>query len=232
VVSTVGNSGFLGQKLVIDAAIAAGVKRFLPSEFGCDLSNPLVQALPVFANKVDVLQYLLNAASSHPSFTYTLVRTNGFLDWGLQHNFLLDLQSRKPRIFDGGDNEFSVITLKSIGQAVVGVLEHEEETRNKAVLVQDLVVSQNKLVEIARRVAPEKVAKWERAETSLESLKNAADDAVKKGKVTQQVMVDSLFVAIMGKGYGGLFERTDNKLLGLNGKTEGDVEEIMRELLK
>lgn len=43
VVSAVGNKGFLGQKLFIDAV----VKKFRPSEFGSLLATPKAAALPV-----------------------------------------------------------------------------------------------------------------------------------------------------------------------------------------
>jgi uncharacterized protein YbjT (DUF2867 family) len=40
VVFTVGTPGLAGQTTLVDAAIAAGVGRFLPSEYGVDLDNP------------------------------------------------------------------------------------------------------------------------------------------------------------------------------------------------
>jgi len=40
VVSLVGAPALTQQKAYIDAAVAAGVKRFIPSEFGCDTQAP------------------------------------------------------------------------------------------------------------------------------------------------------------------------------------------------
>jgi hypothetical protein len=93
VVSTVGTPGLQGQILMIDAAVAAGVKRFLPSEFGSDLDNPKTKQLPVFGHKVAVQKYIEQKAKANPDFTYNLVRNGGFLDWGFSQNFLLDLKS-------------------------------------------------------------------------------------------------------------------------------------------
>ena len=49
VVSVLGAPALTTQKAFIDAAAEAGVKRFLPSEFGCDTQAPYLYILPVFA---------------------------------------------------------------------------------------------------------------------------------------------------------------------------------------
>ena len=232
VVSTVGNPGLQGQTTAIDAAIAAGVKRFLPSEFGSDLSNPKTAQLPVFGYKVNVIKHIEEKAAAYPDFSYTLVRNGGFLDWGLEMNFLLDLKSGKPRIFDGGDQLWSTTTLNSVGQAVVGVLEHPDETKNRAVYVQDMVVSQNKLLSIAKKVAPEKTKTWEPVPTSLATIKSASDEGLSKGQFTPAVLVEYIFVSLFGEGYGARMEKTDNELLGITGKTDVDLEAILTPLLK
>jgi uncharacterized protein YbjT (DUF2867 family) len=82
VISTVGTPGILGQSVFIKAAMAAVVKRFLPSDFGNDLSNPKVSGLAVYKNKKAIHKEPIDAAASNPSFTYTLFCNNAFLDWG------------------------------------------------------------------------------------------------------------------------------------------------------
>ncbi|KAI8314352.1 hypothetical protein K4K61_005117 [Colletotrichum sp. SAR11_59] len=46
------------QKALVDASVAAGVKRFLPSEFGSSTENPKVQAIPIFGAKLQLQEYL------------------------------------------------------------------------------------------------------------------------------------------------------------------------------
>jgi len=230
VISTVGTPGIQGQYLIIDAAIAAGVKRFLPSEFGSDLSNLKTSKLPVFGYKVAIDKYIEEKAAINPEFSYTLVRNSAFLDWGLQKSFILDLESGKPRIFDGGDQLFSSTTLATVGKAVVGVLEHPEETKNRAVYVEDIKISQNKLLALAKKAAPEK--KWEPVPTSIAETLKAANEAVANGQYTFPVLYNFLFVSVFGEGYGGLIEKNDNVLLGVAGdKTDADVEAILKNLL-
>jgi len=50
-VSAVAIAALDQQKHLVDAAIRAGVKRIVPSNFGGDLANPKSQAMPVFAPK-------------------------------------------------------------------------------------------------------------------------------------------------------------------------------------
>lgn len=230
VVSAVGLPGLQGQNLIIDAAVAAGVKRFLPSEFGSDLSNPKTSQLPIFSYKVATQIYVEEKAAQNPDFTYTLVRTGAFLDWGLEMAFLLDWKTGKPRIYDSGNQPFSTTTLASVGLAVVGVLSSPDETKNRAVYVQDMQTSQNRILAIAKKIAPEK--KWELVQTSTVELKTAADEKIAKGDYSMGVLYEYLFPSIFGEGYGGYMEKTDNELLCVPGnKKDADIEAILKPLL-
>lgn len=60
-VSTVTTEAVALQRNLIDAAITAGVRRFVPSEFGSDTFNPRTRKLPVYAQKVAVQEYLVEA---------------------------------------------------------------------------------------------------------------------------------------------------------------------------
>jgi hypothetical protein len=67
----------------IDAAVAAGVKRFIPAEWGHDtrpgkLSGPLADML---SGKTKAGDYLIEKAKAHPDFTWTGISTRMFLDW-------------------------------------------------------------------------------------------------------------------------------------------------------
>jgi hypothetical protein len=64
------------QKIVIDAAVEAGVSRFIPSEFGFDLSTTSNSIQPAYKSKVAIENYLKEIAAKNPSFSYTLI-SNG-----------------------------------------------------------------------------------------------------------------------------------------------------------
>lgn len=59
IVSLMASAALGVQTKIIDAAIAAGVKRYIPSEFGSNTADPkTVAAVPFFQDKVDIQNYL------------------------------------------------------------------------------------------------------------------------------------------------------------------------------
>ena len=95
--------------------------------------------------------------------------------------------------------------------------------------IEDLKISQNKLLELAKKVAPEK--KWEIVKMDIKALKEGLDEKFAKGEGTMDLLFEYLKPGIFGEGYGAAFERVDNGLLGVEGKTEEYVEELWRGVL-
>lgn len=80
VVSTISGSGLKEQQKIIDAAILAGVKRFIPSEYGIDVCHPkAMEIVPFFNQKQQINAYLRSKESQ--GITWTSVATGPFLDW-------------------------------------------------------------------------------------------------------------------------------------------------------
>jgi uncharacterized protein YbjT (DUF2867 family) len=80
VISAVGATAFNEQKALVDAAIAARVQRFIPSEFSANSqSEAVLQLLPLFGQKNDVIKYLKSKESS--GLTWTGIATSGLFDW-------------------------------------------------------------------------------------------------------------------------------------------------------
>lgn len=228
VVSAAGTMQIAGQTLIVDAAIAAGVKRFLPSEFGCDLDNTSTRKLPVYTQKVQVQDYIIEKSKSN-DFSYTFVYNGAFLDWGIDHGFLLTTADGKPSLIDGGDLPFSTTTLNSVADAVVGVLNHPDETKNRAVFIEDAKVTQNKLLKLAKQAAPSKV--WEPTYPKLDDLTAKADERLSQGLLDFETFVPYLYRAVLSPGYGGNFDKTDNELLGVKGVTDADILALFKKSL-
>ncbi|QKD57291.2 uncharacterized protein FOBCDRAFT_204257 [Fusarium oxysporum Fo47] len=69
------------QAVVIEAAISAGVKRFIPSEYGSDSTNPaVVAAVPFFEAKKKYLDFL---RTKENILSWTALITGPLFDWGL-----------------------------------------------------------------------------------------------------------------------------------------------------
>lgn len=70
VVSVLGYHGLKEELKIIDAAAAAGVKRFLPSQFSMDSQNaPTIKLLPIFELKVQAIEKLRGYEASGMSWT-------------------------------------------------------------------------------------------------------------------------------------------------------------------
>ena len=80
VVSTLGAGGFGEQKNLVDAAVQAGVRRFIPSEFSVSSQDDAVlHLLPLFAQKKELIEYLRTKESD--TFSWTAIATSLLLDW-------------------------------------------------------------------------------------------------------------------------------------------------------
>ncbi|KAF3400639.1 hypothetical protein DPV78_005408 [Talaromyces pinophilus] len=224
VVSTVGDKGIPGQKLLIDAAITAGVRRFLPSNFGSNMSNPNSRKLPVFKGKVMIEDYLIEKSKT-TDLTYTLIYTGGFTDFAIPAKVIMDFSEYKPTIFNGGDSKFSCTSLPTVGDAVVGVLSHPAETQNRAVYVSESFISQNQLLSLAKSLAPNKP--WAPVDADLNVVFAGALERLAQGQHDFQTIVPILLKSIVDNEYGSNFAENDNQLLGI--KKKGD--EYLIELL-
>lgn len=229
VVSAIGTMQILPQKKVIDAAVAAGVKRFLPSEYGCNLAHPKARKLPVFQMKVEIEDYLIEQSKTS-DITYTFVYNNSFLDWGLQYDFILKVSDYKPVIYNDGEQIFSATSLPTIADAVVGVLHHPEETKNRPIYIKDVDISQHQLLALAKKAAPEKP--WEPSYVKLDDVIAKSNERLAQGLFDFETFVPYIYQAIFDPSYEGRFIKTDNELLGLKGKTDEELFEIVKQYVK
>lgn len=80
VISALGATGLGDQKKLVDAAISAGVERFLPSEFSASSQDAAVlQLLPLFGQKAELIEYLKSKQSAE--FSWTGVACSLLFDW-------------------------------------------------------------------------------------------------------------------------------------------------------
>lgn len=99
VISVVGASGFNEQKALVNAAIRARVQRFIPSEFSANSqSDAVLQLLPLFRQKNDLIKYLESKESS--GLTWTGIATSGLFDWvsDLADSGILGVGISNPRV--------------------------------------------------------------------------------------------------------------------------------------
>ena len=228
VASLIGDAGVLSQKLMVDAAVAAGVKRFLPSNFGSNMSNPNSRKLPVFGRKIIVEDYLIEKSKT-TELTYSFVYVGGFTDFALRNKVIMDFSKYTPTIFNGGDSQFSTTSMPTVGDAVVSVLSHPAETRNRPVYVSEIIISQNQLLSVAKKIAPSKP--WAPVNVDLDVVVAGAKERFAQGIHDLPTVIPILLKSIVDPEYGVKFTENDNELLGIKGKTEEYLVELITPLI-
>ena len=143
--------------------------------------------------------------------------------------FLVDVKGQKAELYDGGDRRFSTTRVTTVGDAIVAVLSHYEETKNRLVRIQDAVVTQNQLIGIAKRLG--KSGSWDTKVVETAQLESAAYGELSKANPDPTWPYWFIKRAVWGEGFGGEFEVTDNKLLGLNGLNESELEGVVKTFL-
>ncbi|KAK7230019.1 hypothetical protein V2G26_002189 [Clonostachys chloroleuca] len=150
VVSAVGAAGIVGQKVIIDAAILAGVKRIIPGDYG------------------------------------------------------------------------SFNRIASIGKAVAGTLVNADKTKNGVLHIQETVVSQVKVLDLAKTAAPGG-AEWKEMSVDPEEILKAARINAAKNPADIFALY-ALIKAIMLSGkYETEYREVDNNLIGLVQLTDEDL---------
>ena len=185
VVCAITPTGSSAQFNIIDASIAAGVKHYIPAEFGLDTNDPMKKRiLPALLPKIQVLDRL-RSLGPDAGLSWTGIATGLFLDWGLKIGFLhYDLAHQKAEILGDGDTEFSATNVPDIAQAVHGVLQQYDTVyRNKYIFVQTLLTSQNKLLEALQRVTGKQ---WDVSYISDEKFLEGAKQKKEEGRMNEE----------------------------------------------
>lgn len=214
VVSVLSAAALDAQLRLLEAAVKAHVKRFIPSEFGSNTLVEKTRALPLFKNKIVVQDALEKEAASGGGLTYTLIPTGPFLDWGISVGFLINLKEKSVNLYDGGDRVFSATTLPTIGKVVVSVLKHPDETKNRAVYVQDTAISLKHLTALGKKATGGEG--WTETVVSIDEVLDQAWAELKKPDPNPAIFaIQFIKAAVFGKGYGAHYEKLDNDLLGI-----------------
>ncbi|KAH8890511.1 isoflavone reductase [Thozetella sp. PMI_491] len=215
VVSTVGTVAALSsQNPIADAAVAAGVKRLIPSEFGHNTrTNPDPTLSAMISGKKVAMDYVMEKAKENPSLTYTGITTSLFFDWGLDYGSLgINPKDKTARIMDSGDEPFSATSLPYVGKAVVAVLQHEAETANKYLEVVELTTTQNQLL---KAFEEETGTKFDVTRVSTADIEKDGREKLAKGDHSAFLNFLTIFNFRDGQNHALKEEQMSNKLLGL-----------------
>jgi hypothetical protein len=227
VISCLATSAMGSQNPLIDASVAAGVKRFIPAEFGMDSQNPLAMQLPVCVMKTETQQHLREQSSAKPDFTWTAIANGLFLDWGLKVGFIIDPAKHSATLYNGGDIPFSATLLADIAKAVLGVIRNQNETANRVIYIHSALVTQNQLIQYAK----DKDGKdWDIVVTNTETVKQDSFRELEKkeGADVDAAMLGFAITAMFDTDYGCDFSgRLDNDVVGVSEIGENGVRKVV-----
>jgi nucleoside-diphosphate-sugar epimerase len=229
VVSTVSAEAIENQTILIDAAIAAGVKRFIPSEYGSCSTNPKLEGVLLYTSMFKVRKYLQEKADAG-KLTWTVLACGAFLDFLFDRPILLDFSNHKGTLFDEGDNRISSTSMPNVGKAVAAILKNFEVTKNKIVRTSQVIITQNKILKIVEELRPD--IKWETSKVQTSALLKEGLDSASAGDFSMPVVMKVLAgTAFAGETYGAAYDETDNELLGIKELTEEDLKKLVAERL-
>ncbi|KAI0466264.1 hypothetical protein F4859DRAFT_331215 [Xylaria cf. heliscus] len=223
-VSTIATIAVGGQQPLVDAAVAAGVRRFIPSEFG--INTRFLGKEPIgtiLQGKVQTLNYIHAKSKQNPLFTWTGISTGLFFDWGLEHGSIgLDKATKTATIYDSGNEAYQASNLPHIGKAIAAVLKHPEQTVDRYISIASFNPTQNQVLGIAEKLTG---AKWTVNHVPASEQQQIGVEKLSKGDYS--AFSNLLRKRVYGDGAGLAVEGPDNALdiLGLEGE---DLEASLR----
>lgn len=226
--STLSRDATLLQIPLIDAAVKCGVKRFIPSEFGANLQNSDARALPNYKNKVLVEKHLEEKAKNH-DISYTYIYNNMFLDWSIEVGLVLNLRKASIHLYNGGERAVSMIRVSTAAKAVVGVLAHSNETKNRPVYIHEVLMSQRQLLAYAKQVYPDK--DWSEEHVDLEGLEAKIKSQPPQGGSSLSTFHVYAVKGAFSEEFGNQYGETDNKMLGIQTLSADDIKLMLTEIM-
>ncbi|KAL3420605.1 hypothetical protein PVAG01_07050 [Phlyctema vagabunda] len=225
VVSTVAATAIESQTVLINAAIAAGVKRLIPSDYGSNSTCAKIQDWPIYSTTAKIQKYLIGKSKT-TDLTYSFLASGTPLDLIFSPIGLVDFQNHKVELYDGGDNRISASTFPSVGKAISEILKYPAETKNRLLRISQTILQQNKLLAVAKELRPD--ISWEITEASTDDQLKEAFAALNGGYYSQPTIVKYIKAIIFsGDRYESVYDVTDNELLGIESVTDEQLKELL-----
>lgn len=219
VVSTVSHEAIPAQKLMIDAAIEARVRRFIPSDFGSLSTNPAASHFLHHVSMVDIQRYL---KSNSDKIEYTIFSIGGFTEFLVTYGFAFDWEHKTAELWNEGSSQISTTSLHGVGRAIVGTLKNPEPTKNKNLFVHELVVTQSQLLSLAKKYSPG--VEWTITKVSDPQAEFDTLEANARENPSFPNIVAFLKASIMSGKHQAHYQKVDNDLVGLPLLSEKDLE--------
>ncbi|KZL79716.1 isoflavone reductase family protein [Colletotrichum incanum] len=214
---------------LIDAAAAAGVYRYIPSDFSLDFNNRNVHGLPVFFKK-DMNDKHLIKKCEETGMTWSIICNGAFLDWNLRSGFMnIDIYKKKVNYINDGSNVHVWTTLEATGKAVSGTLLHPSETENRPVYVQSVNKSQKQMADLCKEALG--FDDWEETKSDMEHVLAGALEEFQAGNFGWNVFGDMIRYANSRPDFSCPWSKDDNPMLGVETMTDDEVKDLVKTIV-
>lgn len=146
-ISTVAMSAISTQPRTIDAAIAAGVRIFIPAEYTVNSRDATAQMQPMISSVVAIQDYL---ATKEDKISWFVINCGALLEFVLDHPVILDFDKQSATLWDGGEGAISLSDIPLLARAVSAVLRQPDRVVGHRVKVHGGTITQNQALEIAQ----------------------------------------------------------------------------------
>lgn len=149
---------------------------------------------------------------------------------GIKVGFLgLDTANCKAVLYNNGTQKMDLTLLSDIARAVIGILKHPKETENRYVCINTFFTSPAAILSVLEKQIGQT---FEREIRDAESANREGREAVERGDLSgsRDMMMGLMAGAEEGavNGYGN----DNDLLLGHGTRPEGEMEEVVRRVLK
>ncbi|KAL7268471.1 hypothetical protein RUND412_008902 [Rhizina undulata] len=207
---------FASQKLLIDAAIEAGVKLFFASEFVSDVLSPHYEIFPpqFVGDKAKVRRYLEEKASAG-EIAFTALNGGPLFDmWLMKGPAGFDIPGRKAKIYGSGNNLSCWTPLPVAASAAVNMLRNPDTILNHGIFISGVRdLTQNAILAALEAVTGDK---FEVERVDVKKIKEKALEALANGEFKQATMgltINSNFNE--DDSVANFWHKVENELVGV-----------------
>lgn len=194
---------------IIEAAIDAGVKMVMPSDFGGKDTPIFIQAT---AHKVPVRAFLAEKVNEG-KITHTTIKNGAFFSMPLKLGYGIDYEAKKATLFDEGTQKFHTTTSSTIAYAIGNVLRSPAQFSNKTLYIHDFYTTQREMIFIIEAIVGESFSK---TTLDLAGVGKQSMEGLKRGERTPQNISGTLRYAVWGEeGSSDWDNDDDSDALGL-----------------
>ncbi|KAL5120841.1 hypothetical protein ACEQ8H_001322 [Pleosporales sp. CAS-2024a] len=227
---TGGATQYDASKLIIDAAVAAGVKFFFANEFVANMESEQSRRLPEsFAGAKYRNREYLQRLAEEGKIAWTALNGGPFFDmWLMKGPAGFDIANRRARIYGTGNNILCWTPLPTMALAVANMLRNPEAVKNRSIFICPFPdLTQNMLLNTLENLLGQKFSV---EKVDVAKINKHSRIALERGQVMKAMRGLTVSNQFYEDDCGNDFRhRVENKLVGVD---MANVEDAVRDALE